>query len=162
MREKEVEDSKHRNSVIVKNNHGVYTRRTYRMSIIEKKNLTVVRKRGNIPKIPFSKMQEKILGENYRLTIVFCTPKESKERNRVYRNKNYATNILSFPLSKREGEMYISLSVAKKDAKNFSMSYKKFLNLLVIHGMLHLKGMAHGSTMEKLEAKYLNTFFRGT
>ena len=132
------------------------------MSLLELKNLTVIRKNGIIPVIPFLPIKEKILGKTYTLTIIFCTPKESRERNKTYRKKDYPTNILSFPLSKTEGEIYISLVTAKKDAKNFEMSYQKFLNLLIIHGILHLKGMAHGSTMEELEEKYLNHFFRGT
>lgn len=132
------------------------------MSIYEKDNLTIIRKKGDIPNILFLKIKETILGKNYNLTIVFCTPKESKLRNKEYRDKNYPTNILSFPLSKNEGEIYISLSTARRDAHIFEMSYQKFLHLLVIHGVLHLKGHSHGSTMEKLEHKYLNKFFRGS
>jgi probable rRNA maturation factor len=128
--------------------------------IIEKKNLTVIRKNGTIPSMPFLPIKEKLLGKNYSLTIVFCTPKESQEKNKAYRGKDYPTNILSFPLSKNEGEIYISLSTARKDAKEFDMSYDQFLHLLIIHGCLHLKGHLHGSTMEKLEEKYLHTFYR--
>jgi rRNA maturation RNase YbeY len=57
------------------------------------------------------------------------------------------------------GEIYICLSIAKKDAKKFEMSYNKFLHLLVIHGVLHLKGHAHGSTMEELEDSYVQKFY---
>lgn len=131
------------------------------MSLIEHKNLTIIRKKGDIPNVPFLDIKEKILGKNYDLTIIFCTPKESKERNASYRDKDYPTNILSFPLEKHEGEIYISLATARRDAKNFDMSYNKFLHLLVIHGMLHLKGYDHGSTMEKFEDTYLNKFFCG-
>lgn len=132
------------------------------MSLIEHKNLTIIRKKGEVPSVPFLSIKEKILGKNYDLTIVFCTPKESKERNGVYRDKDYPTNILSFPLSKNEGEIYISLSTVRRDAKKHDMSYPKFLHLLVIHGTLHLKGLTHGSTMEKLEDKYLQLYFSGT
>lgn len=131
------------------------------MSIIEKNNLTIIRKKGEIPNIQFLKIKEKILGKDYNLTIVFCTPKESQERNNSYRNKNYPTNILSFPLDKNKGEIYVSLSTVRRDAKKFEMSYEKFLHLLIIHGMLHLKGFDHGSTMEKLENSHLKFFFRG-
>lgn len=126
--------------------------------ILEEKNLTVIRKNGTIPSLPFLPIKEKILGRNYDLTLVFCTPKESQERNNAYRGKDYPTNILSFPLSEREGEIYISLSTARRDAKKFDMSYEKFLHLLFIHGCLHLKGHDHGSTMEKLEDSYLRKF----
>lgn len=132
------------------------------MSIIEENNLTIIRKSGPIPVLPFLAIKEKILGKTYDLTIVFCTPKESQERNATYRDKDYPTNILSFPLSKDEGEIYISLVTVRRDAQKHDMSYQKFLHLLVIHGILHLKGFDHGSTMEKLEDKYLNLFYRGT
>lgn len=130
--------------------------------ILEKHNLTVIRKNGTIPSVPFLAIKEKILGKKYDLTLVFCTPKESQERNRTYRDKDYPTNILSFPLSQSEGEIYISLSIARRDAKKFGMSYEQFLHLLFIHGCLHLKGHDHGSTMEKLEDKHLKHFFCGT
>lgn len=131
------------------------------MAIIEEKNVTIIRKKGDIPEAPYLAMKEKLLGKKYDLTIVFCTPKESQERNNTYREKDYATNILSFPLSDTEGEIYISLSVVRKGAKEFEMSYSKFLHLLLIHGMLHLKGLDHGSTMEGLEDTYLKQFYRG-
>jgi probable rRNA maturation factor len=128
--------------------------------ILEKQHLTVIRKNGTIPSMPFLPIKEKLLGKRYSLTVVFCSPKESRERNRIYRGKDYPTNILSFPLSDTEGEIYISLGVARKDAKQFDMSYEKFLHLLLVHGCLHLKGHDHGSTMEELEEKYLRTFYK--
>lgn len=131
------------------------------MAIIEQKNLTVIRKNGLIPEIPFLKIKEKLLGKDYLLTVIFCTPEESRIRNKTYRDKDYPTNILSFPLTDSEGEIYISLQTARKDAKNFEMSYLKFLHLLMVHGMLHLKGHDHGSTMEEMEETYLHTFYRG-
>ncbi len=132
------------------------------MSILEHKNLTLIRKNCPIPVVPFLPIKEKILGKKYELTIVFCTPEESRLRNKQYRDKDYPTNILSFPLDDQMGEIYISLLTARRDAKKFDMSYNKFLHLLVVHGALHLKGHDHGSTMEKLENTYLNTFFSGT
>jgi probable rRNA maturation factor len=130
------------------------------MAILENKNLTVVRKNGTLPSLPFLSIKEKLLGKKYDLTVIFCTPKESQEKNKTYRGKDYPTNILSFPLSETEGEIYISLSTARRDAKNFDMSYEKFLHLLFVHGCLHLKGHDHGSTMEELEDKYLKVFFK--
>lgn len=131
------------------------------MAIVEHKNLTLMRKNGPIPVVPFLPIKETILGKTYNLTVIFCSPEESRLRNKTYRDKDYPTNILSFPLEKNEGEIYISLATARRDAKKFDMSYHKFLHLLFIHGVLHLKGHAHGSTMEKLEEKHLRAFFRG-
>ena len=131
------------------------------MALLELNNLTLIRKNGLLPAIPYQEIKEKLLGKKYSLTVIFCTPKESQEHNKTYRDKDYPTNILSFPLSENEGEIYISLSTARRDAKKFEMSYNKFLHLLMVHGILHLKGHDHGSTMEELEQKHLNIFFRG-
>lgn len=128
--------------------------------VLEEKHLTVIRKNGTLPSLPFLSIKEAVLGKTYDLTLVFCTPAESQERNKLYRNKDYPTNILSFPLSDDEGEIYISLSTARKDAKKFDMSYQEFLHLLFIHGCLHLKGHDHGSTMETLENSHLRKFFK--
>ena len=131
------------------------------MPLVEINNvLTVIRKNGKLPEIPYLSIKEKILGKKYTLTVVFCTPKESQERNKTYRDKDYPTNILSFPLSPEEGEIYISLSTVRKDMKKFEMSYEKLLHLLVIHGCLHLKGLDHGSTMEGLEDIYLRKYYK--
>jgi probable rRNA maturation factor len=131
------------------------------MALIEQNNLTVIRKNGLIPDIPYLTIKDSLLGKKYTLTLIFCTPKESQDRNKTYREKDYPTNILSFPLDETQGEIYISPLIARKDAKKFEMSYIKFLHLLIVHGCLHLKGHDHGSTMDELEEKYLNKFYRG-
>lgn len=129
------------------------------MSILEKHNLTVIRKNGLIPSVSYLAIKEKILGKKYSLSIIFCTPEESRTRNATYRDKDYPTNILSFPLDEITGEIYIPLSIARLEAKKFEMSYNKFLVYLLIHGCLHLKGYDHSSTMDRLEDKYLKQFF---
>lgn len=130
------------------------------MAFRELHNLTLVRKNGTLPDVPFLTIKEKILGKKYLLNIIFCSPTESQKQNLIYRNKDYPTNILSFPLSENEGEIYIPLGVVRNEAKKFAMSYQKFLHFLIIHGCLHLKGYDHSSTMEELEDKYLKHFFR--
>ena len=131
------------------------------MAILEYNNLTIIRRKRDLPSVPYLTIKEKLLGTSYSLTIIFCTPDESRTLNKTHREKDYPTNILSFPLDEKQGEIYISLSTARKDAPTFDMSYIEFLHLLVIHGCLHLKGHVHGSTMDTQEAKYCKQFFRG-
>lgn len=64
--------------------------------------------------------------------------------------------MLSFPLSKKSGEIFIDLVTANKEAKEFGMSLGEFVKYLFIHACLHLKGMEHGDTMEQAEKKLLN------
>ncbi len=128
---------------------------------LETNNLIVNRKNGTFDKALFSfieQVRKEILKDKYSLSVNFISPKEAKALNEKYRNKDYTPNILSFPLSKSEGEIFICLSVAKKGAKEFSLSYEDFIKLLLIHGCLHLKGLDHGDKMDKLENKILQKF----
>jgi len=114
--------------------------------------------KGKLPSLPFVAMKEKILGKNYELSISFVSPAESQKLNNTYRGKNNPTNVLSFELTKKSGELVLQLGCVKRDAKNFDMDYPNFLAFLLIHGMLHLKGMQHGSTMERQEARFKKLF----
>ncbi len=126
----------------------------------EYKNLFIERKGGSIPELPFLTIKNKILGDNYNLNIIFCTTALSQNLNRQYRDKDYPTNILSFALSDHDGEIYIQLGIARKDAKIHNMSYNKFIHLLFIHGCLHLIHHEHGDEMEKLEDLYIKKFYK--
>ncbi len=113
---------------------------------------------GRIPRLPFLHIKNAILGSKYDLSIAFVSSRESKRLNTTYRGKDKPTNVLSFPLSKDSGEIILDMKVAQKEAPLFGMTQKKFLCFLVIHGMLHLKGLDHGSTMEREEKKFLKKF----
>lgn len=112
--------------------------------------------KGKLPSLPFWEIKNEILGKKYILSLVFIGKNKSKELNNTYRKKNNPTNILSFSLSKKEGEILICPEVVKKEIKKFDKTYRELLMFLVIHGCLHLKGMDHSSTMEKAEEKYLS------
>jgi probable rRNA maturation factor len=120
-----------------------------------------IEKLKKLGKMRFDKLKNEILGKKYDLSIVFVNEKKSKEINKKYRNKNKATNILSFPLRKNMGEIILCPVVIKKEAKNFNKNFSEFLDFLVIHGMLHLDGMEHGSRMEEREKIYDQKYFGG-
>lgn len=114
--------------------------------------------KGKLPSLPFQQMKEKILGKSYVLSLVFINPAESKKLNKNYRNKNNPTDILSFPISKTEGEIYIDIQTSKNQAPDFNRKFDNFLAFLFIHGLIHLKGFEHGSRMEEQEAKFRKIF----
>jgi len=93
---------------------------------------------GKVPGLPLLAMKNDILGKNYSLSLAFVKKNKMKEINKIYRKKNKPTNILSFPL------------------KKFNKTFRQLSGFLVIHGMLHLKGMTHGAKMEKAENKCLS------
>lgn len=127
-------------------------------------NISITNKtKGKLPSLPFVFIKNDILGEEYDLSIAFVSEKKSQEINKQYRDKNYPTNILSFCLSKKEGEIILCPSVIKKESKNkdknFGKNFSNLLGYLVIHGMLHLKGMQHSSRMDREEKKYDQKYF---
>ena len=122
-------------------------------------NFTITNKTKNtLPSVSFALMKDVVLGKKYSLSLVFVGNKKSQELNNSYRGKNKPTNILSFPLDKTTGEIFINLSLAKKESPRFDRKPTNFVAFLFIHGLMHLKGMTHSSTMEKAEAKLRKKF----
>jgi rRNA maturation RNase YbeY len=114
--------------------------------------------KGKLPRLPFVMMKERVLGADYELSLVFLSPAKARALNLMYRGKTYTPNILSFPLDKKNGEIFICPNIAKKEASLYNLSFQKFVGYLFIHGLFHLKGMKHSSTMETSEKKVRELF----
>ncbi|MFZ2522484.1 MAG: rRNA maturation RNase YbeY [Minisyncoccia bacterium] len=114
--------------------------------------------KSTLPRVPFVKIKNFVLGEKYDLSLVFVGKERSRKLNLKYRGKNKETNVLSFPLSKKEGEIFINLKLADKQKKTFGRNLNDFVTFLFIHGIMHLKGMQHSSKMEKAEEKIRRKF----
>ncbi len=114
--------------------------------------------KGKLPRLPFSDMKNAVLGEDYELSLVFVDEAESHKINLQTRGKDKPTNILSFPLDERSGEIVICPTYAKSEAPNFDRPYENYLAFLFIHGLVHLKGFDHGVRMENEELKYRKQF----
>lgn len=108
--------------------------------------------------VPFLNIKEKILGKRYELSLVFVGDTRMRALNEKYRKKNATTDILSFPISKNAGEIFISQKEAARRSKKTKLSEKQYLTFLYIHGLLHLSGHKHGKVMEILEKKWCKTF----
>lgn len=125
----------------------------------ERMSVTISRTiKKSVPSLPAAVIVERIMGEGYALSLVFVGEKRARRLNETYRGKAYVPNVLSFPLDARTGEIFICPAAAKKEASGFGLSYSGYLTFLLIHGLLHLKGHAHGATMERLEQTYLKAF----
>lgn len=104
-------------------------------------------------------LRNEILGKDYNLSVALVDKKKSQELNKLYRKKNKPTNVLSFTLTKKSGELVLCPDVIKKEEKKFDKKYLELFGYLVIHGMLHLKGYLHSSKMDKAEEKYDKKYF---
>lgn len=110
------------------------------------------------PRLRFADIKETVVGKKYELSLVFVGAQKMQTLNRIYRSKDYPTDILSFPVSDTMGEIYICRNIAEKKAYDFERSSNNYLEFLFIHGLVHLLGYDHGDKMEKLEKKYRKKF----
>ena len=122
-------------------------------------SFTIINKtKGKPPRLPFVAIKNEALGEEYELELVFLDEVEMQIINREHHKKDTPTNILSFLLSKTSGQIFICLAYAKKEAPDFEKNYTNYVGFLFIHGLIHLLGFDHGSTMENEEQKIRNIF----
>ena len=123
------------------------------MASVEITNLT----RRPAPRFAYTTIAATILPD-WEVSLVFVGPKKAQELNMQLRKKSYTPNVLSYAVGQMSGEIFICLNEAAKQAPKHEMSERIFILYLFIHGLLHLKGMAHGSTMERCEQKFLKQF----
>ena len=85
------------------------------------------------------------------LTILLSNNRNIKKLNKKFRNKNKATDILSFPSEKKInikkspyiGDIVISYDFINKPKTLSNLEFKRKLIKIFIHGFLHLLGYDH-------------------
>jgi probable rRNA maturation factor len=110
------------------------------------------------PTLPYEKIKDAILGKKYVLSLAFIGGTRATALNKTYRGKDYTPNVLSFPLDEMVGEIFITPTIAKKEASKFEMTHSGYIGFLFVHACLHLKGLDHGDTMDKAEKKYCTKY----
>ena len=100
----------------------------------------------------------KIFPKKYRftkkkvgLTILLSNNKDIKRLNKKFRNKNKATDVLSFPSEKKInikkspyiGDIVFSYEYMNKPKTLSTLEFKNKLAKIFIHGFLHLLGYNH-------------------
>ncbi|HET7266706.1 MAG TPA: rRNA maturation RNase YbeY [Oleiagrimonas sp.] len=103
------------------------------------------------------------------LSIVLVDADEGRELNRQYRDKDYATNVLSFPVELPEGietpligDLVICAPVVAREAGEQDKPERNHWAHMTVHGVLHLLGHDHivdseAERMEALETRILAT-----
>lgn len=123
------------------------------MSSLDIKNFT----RSTPPRFPFARALEEVL-PGWEMSLVFAGETRARSLNIKLRRKDYIPNVLSYLSGKKSGEIIICPNVAKKQAPSYDLTYPHMVGFLFIHGLLHLKGMQHGATMDKQERALLQRF----
>ncbi len=106
--------------------------------------------------------------DNSELTVRIVDEAEGLELNKQWRSKDYATNVLSFPIGETPeeapgmlGDIVICAPVVKREALEQEKDEEAHWAHMVIHGLLHLQGFDHerpgeAEQMEALEISILD------
>lgn len=124
------------------------------MTVVSVTNLA---RRKRVPRFAYTAVVEKTL-PGWDISLAFVSPQKALALNKQLRGAVYVPNVLSYALGEQSGEIIICLKEAERQASAYGMSVREFVLYLFIHGLLHLKGWAHGSTMEQWERKILAHF----
>ncbi|MDO9394732.1 MAG: rRNA maturation RNase YbeY [Methylotenera sp.] len=107
----------------------------------------------------FRKWAKVTLRVDTEVTIRIVDEAESRELNKTYRGKDYATNVLTFPLANEPhlmGDIIICAPVVATEALAQNKPLEAHYAHLTVHGILHLHGYDHetdaqAELMESLE-----------
>ncbi|MBT3321512.1 MAG: rRNA maturation RNase YbeY [Anaerolineae bacterium] len=95
--------------------------------------------------------------EDATLSILLTDDEQIKTLNRDYRGYDSPTDVLSFDVHERDpetgllylGEIILSIPYAAKQAKEHGHLLEAEVQLLIVHGVLHLLGHDHAEATEK-------------
>ena len=98
------------------------------------------------------------------ITLRIVDEPEARELNQAYREKDYAPNVLTFPLAEEPfiiADIVICAPVVAKEAIEQGKSLEAHFAHLTIHGVLHAHGYDHevpaqAELMESVETQILN------
>ncbi len=102
-------------------------------------------------------LEHESAAEAAELTIVLTDDEQLRELNRAYLDVDAATDVLAFPASESDpetgarylGDVLISVQRAAEQAQSAGHALAEELQLLVVHGVLHLMGHDHAEAAEK-------------
>lgn len=97
------------------------------------------------------------------ITLRIVDEAEGRELNKTYRQKDYATNVLTFPLAEEPfimADIVICATVVAKEAKEQNKTLEAHFAHLTAHGILHAHGYDHeiqeqAELMESIETQIL-------
>ena len=83
--------------------------------------------------------------DNVPFTTLITDDRELRRLNQQFLGRDYATDVLSFPSASHDelGDIAISVNRAAEQAAQFGHDVEEEIGILMLHGVLHLRGMDH-------------------
>ena len=121
------------------------------MSSPEGSSVTFRRVPSSLRRAPiqrFAGTLQKQVVKNRSFDILITGDAELRRLNRNFRGKDYPTDVLSFPAALPSesaflGDIAISLARARAQAREFGHGIEQEIQILMLHGVLHLMGHDH-------------------
>lgn len=138
----------------------------------EQDKLVVTKEMRDIVKLAIKTSLEFMeFGNKFEISVMFTDDEEIKVLNKLHRNIDRSTDVLSFPMFEYDengdiieeyadfnksgelllGDIVISLEHAKVQAEEYGHSFLRELGFLTVHSMLHLFGYDHMTDEEEEE-----------
>ena len=94
---------------------------------------------------------ENLENKNLYLSIILTNPINIRNTNKIYRNIDKETDVLSFPMFEKDeisnikgdvpevlGDIMISVDRVEEQAKEYGHSFERELSYMVVHGFYHI------------------------
>lgn len=111
------------------------------------------------------------LSEKDEMSVLLCNNQKIHELNRMYRQIDRPTDVLSFALNEGMeggeaeacllGDLVISLERTAEQAVEYGHSFERELAYLTVHGCLHILGYDHMTEEDKKEMRTEEEFVLG-
>lgn len=95
------------------------------------------------------------IDDEAELSILIVDAAHMQRLNAHFANDDFPTDVLAFPMMEEDeegvllGDVVICPDVAERNAAKFAHSLNTEMNLLLVHGTLHLLGYDHQASHDK-------------
>jgi probable rRNA maturation factor len=120
------------------------------------------RHRAALPRAFVNRCIRSALAHDAEMTVRIVDAEEGQDLNSSYRQKNYATNVLTFDYAQAPmvmADLVLCAPVVAREAKEQGKSLQAHYAHLLIHGALHAQGYDHEtSEADAIEMETLEMF----
>ena len=115
-----------------------------------------------VPRAAIRRWVQAALFFDAELTVRFVTEKEARTLNRSFRDKDYATNVLTFNYHEdteqaTHADIVLCSDVLMREAEEQNITLEQHAAHLIVHGVLHAQGYDHENDEDAVEMETLET-----